>query len=344
MARDMRFQVVALFVCVFLSNVEPWCAQAWAQQPGAKKLIYYGWGVRDTQYVRDHWREMEQMPFDGTGIVVALDRNAWQMGETHTLHQLGWKMMGTKTFRLEEFREAITDLKAARWRTFTDNFLPVALSAAQSASGLTWFDDERWRIIANNFGVFAGIAAQGGVKGLILDPEHYNYSLFNYPSQRQQVDRPFEDYVDAARRRGREIMTAIAAHLPGAVILSLYSYAHPLGEQRRGMSLRAATYGLLPAFYDGILETMPAGGRLVDGYEFSYAYKERRITPANLTTDRCGSKVTIPVWTKLSVRGMLASRQARLSQGFRRSQAMVAPAVPASRIRVAHRISGTSSS
>src|SRR2546425_13359553 len=36
----------------------------------SKKVIYYGWGLPDTQYVRDHWREMEEMPFDGLGIVV----------------------------------------------------------------------------------------------------------------------------------------------------------------------------------------------------------------------------------------------------------------------------------
>lgn len=42
---------------------------------GSKKLIYYGWGVRDTQYVRDHWQAMEEMPFDGTGISIAIDRS-----------------------------------------------------------------------------------------------------------------------------------------------------------------------------------------------------------------------------------------------------------------------------
>ena len=32
--------------------------------------------------------------------------------------------MGKKTFRVEDFREAIADLKAPKWRKFTDNFLP----------------------------------------------------------------------------------------------------------------------------------------------------------------------------------------------------------------------------
>ena len=29
-------------------------AYAWAQEGKAKKLIYYGWGIRDTQYVREN--------------------------------------------------------------------------------------------------------------------------------------------------------------------------------------------------------------------------------------------------------------------------------------------------
>jgi hypothetical protein len=35
-------------------------------------------------------------------------------------------------------------------------------------------------------------------------------------------------------------------------------------------------YILLPAFYDGLLETLPSGATLVDGFELAYAYKEAR--------------------------------------------------------------------
>jgi hypothetical protein len=253
-----------------------WCSPLWAQAPGGKKLIYYGWGIRDTQYVREHWQAMEQMPFDGTGIIVAIDRQGWQQGRQATDNQLGWQVMGKRLFRIEEFRDAIADLRAARWQRFSDNFLPIALSAAQSSAGLNWFDDERWRTVAQNLAVVAQIAAAGSLKGLILDPEHYNYYLFRYADQRQQVDRPFADYVGVARQRGREVMTTIAAHLPKAVLLSLYAYTLPLSERDRGKRLEDTGYCLLPAFYDGLLEAMPAEAFLVDGYEPAYAFKERR--------------------------------------------------------------------
>jgi hypothetical protein len=252
-----------------------WCVPVWSQEAAPKKLIYYGWGIRDSQYIREHWQAMEQMPFDGTGIIVAVDRQGWQQGKTDTGNQLGWQVMGKRQFRIEEFHEAIADLKAAKWRAFTDNFLPVALSSGHTAR-LNWFDDERWRVIVNNFGVVAHIAAAAGLKGLILDPEHYNYALFRYADQRQQVDRPFVDYVGVARQRGREVMAAVAAHLPRTTLLSLYAYTLPLSERGRGKRLEDTGYSLLPAFYDGLLEAMPAGTFLVDGYESAYAFKEHR--------------------------------------------------------------------
>src|SRR5262249_21431760 len=143
------------------------------QGTGPKKLIYYGWGIHDTQYVRDSWRQMEEMPFDGTGISVAIDRQAWQKGKTGTDNQLGWQVMGQRSFREEEFRDAITDLKEAKWTRFTDNFLPAAFCTGP-ARGLNWFDEQWWHIVVNNFTVLAKIAAEGGMKGLILDPEHYS--------------------------------------------------------------------------------------------------------------------------------------------------------------------------
>jgi hypothetical protein len=242
----------------------------------AKKLIYYGWGSPDTVYVRDHWREMEEMPFDGVGIVVPVDRLAWQRGKRDTHNQLAWQIMGKKAFRVEDFREAITDLQASKWRKFTDNFLPVILSAEQSTIGLNWFDEGRWQIVTNNFQVLARVAVESGIKGLILDPEHYNYPLFHYNPQKKQMDKPFDDYVAMARRRGREVMKAIALVMPRPVLLSLYGHTLPLNYLQGVKSLERTEYGLLPAFYDGLLESMPREGFLIDGYEFAYAFDEAR--------------------------------------------------------------------
>jgi hypothetical protein len=171
------------------------------------------------------------MPFDGSGIIVAIDRHGWQQGRQATDNQLGWQVMGKRWFQIEEFHEAVADLKAAKWRAFTDNFLPVMLSSGYAAQ-LNWFDDDRWRTVVNNFGVVAQLAAEGGVKGLILDPEDYNYMLFKYPDQRQLLDRPLEAYMAMARQRGREVMAAIVTHMPEPVRQTLM--ANPAFEETTG--------------------------------------------------------------------------------------------------------------
>jgi hypothetical protein len=156
----MRMDGVAALLPWCMLCLALWCVLTWAQASGAKKLIYYGWGIRDTQYIREHWHEMEQMPFDGTGIIVAIDRQGWQQGKRAPDNQFGRHVMGSRAFRVKDLREAIDDLTAVKWRTFTDNFLPVGLSTVVSATGLNWFDDDRWRIVVNNFAVTANLASK----------------------------------------------------------------------------------------------------------------------------------------------------------------------------------------
>ena len=240
-----------------------------------KKVVYYGWGLPDTQYVRDHWREMEEMPFDGLGVVVAADRQLWQRGRKGTPNQLGWQVMSQRRFRREDFREAVADLKCARWQRFTENFLPVILSTSISTAGLNWFDDQRWQIIANNFAIVANVAAEGGMRGLIIDPEHYGVALFTYAEQRKQEEHPFEEYVAMARKRGREVMKAINSQKPDAVLLSFYAYSLVAVQMDTRKSLADIQYSLLAAFYDGLLEGMVDRAQLVDGFEFAYGYKTR---------------------------------------------------------------------
>lgn len=264
MTTNRKFILYVLVSLAFL-----WPVSVVANERGGKKLIYHGWGSPDSLYVRDHWKQMEEMPFDGVGIVIPVDRQAWRQGKRNTHNQLAWQMMGRRAFKAQDFHDSIADLKAARWSKFTDNFFPVMLSAAQSATELNWFDDGRWRTVANNFEALARMAAETGINGLILDPEHYDYALFDYNAQRKRLEQNFEGYKEIARRRGREIAQAVTHSLPRVVLLSLFSYSYPLAQ-----SLSKTPYNLLPAFSDGLLEALPPGATLVDGYEAAYPYKE----------------------------------------------------------------------
>ena len=96
------------------------------------------------------------------------------------------------------------------------------------------------------------------MKGLIIDPEDYNYMLFQYLDQ--QVSRwtaRLTTMSAIARQRGREVMAAIAAHMPAPSCSTLYGYTLPLSERRGDNTPQNIRYTLLPAFYDGLLEAMP---------------------------------------------------------------------------------------
>ncbi len=246
--------------------------------PPRKKLIYYGWGSRDTMYVREHWQEMEKMPFDGIGISVAIDRNKPTTGDGATGNLLGWNIFGPKAFRLEDFRPAIDDLRVAKWRKFTDNFLACAIATQAQDQGLTWFDDARWKIITNNWRILVTIAKESGCKGILLDLEHYDYpcELFCYRHHRaQRVNKPFGDYLQKARQRGRELMESTRQIFPDITILCLFVYRVVLSELQQGKRLEEARYALLPAFLDGMLEGSDKRMKLVDGGAVDYGAKDR---------------------------------------------------------------------
>jgi hypothetical protein len=270
----MRSVLMAMTVLVGLSLLPSILSQA--QPPIRKKLIYYGWGIRDTMFVREHWAEMEQMPFDGVGIAVAIDRKAWQQGKTDTGNMLAWNLFGPKPLKLDELRPAIADLKAAKWQRFTDNFLPACICSSGQDFGFHWFDDARWKTILNNWRLLVTIAKEGGCKGIILDPEHYLAYFFHYPSMRERLDKSFAEYQAKVRERGRELMKVTRAIFPDITILMFWAHSYlPIHPTERQKPLEQNAYGLLPAFVDGMMEAADERAQFVDLCEFAYGYKRR---------------------------------------------------------------------
>ena len=250
---------------------------AQATAPGEKMIIYYGWSSRDTAYVATHWTEMEQLPFDGIGINVAIDPNGRTVGDGSTGNLLGWQTFGPTAFALADFQDAIADLNVPEWQRFHENFLPVSIASEGQDKGLTWFNDARWATIENNWRVLLTIARQGGCRGLLLDPEHYDYpcELFSYTDHRaQRVDKTFAEYIAMARQRGQQLGNAAREIFPNITIALLYGYTLPAAEIAEGGSLESSRYALLPAFLDGLMSGAAAESTFVDLYEGGYRNTE----------------------------------------------------------------------
>jgi len=176
-------------------------------------------------------------------------------------------------WRREWFAPCVANLTACRFKRFTDNFIQVGANPGN----VDFFDDAGWKNIVEHWRIAAWAAKQSGFKGLLFDPEPYTrpFAQFRYAAQPQRGKHSFEQYAARARRRGREVMQAVAKEYPDLTILCYFmnivcsrAAAHPDPKA----ALSTETYGLYPAFIDGWLDAAGPGVKFVDGCEWGYRF------------------------------------------------------------------------
>jgi hypothetical protein len=257
---DIRALVLAAaMLALAFSVANTASSQAADDRPQDKKLIEWGWDEPDTKFMRANIRQMEQLPFDGLVFHVSGSKGG----------NFTWETWGSRRFAMDEFKQAIEDLKATDFRRFTDRFLRVNVTPGK----VDWFDDQAWATVVNNFGVAAQIARQGRCKGFMFDVEEYEGKLFDYRQQKQK--KTFPEYRHQVRQRGREWMEAINKEFPDITIMLPFGYsaAHRGG---RAKDRSQVSYGLLADFLDGMLDACTKETIIVDAWEPSYPYKERQ--------------------------------------------------------------------
>jgi hypothetical protein len=223
-----------------------------------KKLIQWGGDEPDTKYLRLNIERMERFPFDGIIFHAAGDHN----------ENLCWDIWGNRRFVPSQFQISLDDLKATHFRRFTDRFLRVNVTPGK----VDWFDDAAWKIVAQNFGVAARLAREGGCRGIMFDSEQYQAWLFDYRRQSQRGKKSFAEYEAKVRQRGREWMQEVAGHYPQITILVTFGYAVTRpgpGEKDRS----ECDYGLWADFLDGMLSACARETQIVDAFENSYGFR-----------------------------------------------------------------------
>jgi len=226
-----------------------------------KKFIELGWDMPNTAYLKEHHEEMQRTtPLDG--VILSLEGTAPD-GKKYSSKRI----MDAQSWDPAWFAQAVDDLKACRWTTFTDNFLCFNFSPGTIA----WDDDEGWTNLCNKTALCAQIAKETGLKGFSADFEPYGKRMFQYSTD---SGRSFEETLQLARKRGKQWMEAIASQYPDMVLFTLFIadfYCVPAGyDVRPEYTLKPHHYGLLPAFFDGMLDAVPSKMRIVDGCETGY--------------------------------------------------------------------------
>lgn len=253
-----------------------------------KKLIETGWDQPDTERLMQNLAEMEKRPFDG--VVVSA------VGRVDEKRRCDLRAaFANEPWQREWFQPCVAHLKACKFTRFTDNFLVLGANPGN----VGWHDDAGWANVVEHWRIAAWLAKQGGMKGLLFDPEPYTppHSQFAYAAQPERDKHPFDAYAAKARERGRQVMQAVAGEFPDAVLFCYFMNivaSTAAGHASPNRVLASQGYGLLPAFLDGWLDAAPPTVTLVDGCEMAYLYNsvEQYLEAALLIKGGCQELVS----------------------------------------------------
>lgn len=257
---------------------------------GRKYIIQFG-SDRTTAYCRTNAAIMEsQADFDGTVIDTVIPDT--YLGLINGINSI------TRGYKItwNDMQLPLEDLQAANFKRFTHNFIRLNIGSAQ-ATGYPVTNPFKYTDRAtylHNIKMFARLAKESGMKGLLIDSERYNSSSFWGPYSSLDQTYTFAQYQAAFKSLGKEAMSTIQSEFSDAVIVFAVSYEQV--EFHSPVPLHANTYALLPAFLDGFHDAALPPTKIINlgeeafsnqtgpDYDYDIRYQNR----ANLTV--CHSK------------------------------------------------------
>ena len=241
-----------------------------------KKLIANGWYRPSPSQLIKNIAKQQKIPFDG--VVIMLE------GGRQPFKPVQWDS--------KNFSNDFKSLRALKSESLTDNFIWM-----DCASDIDWFDKQQWQNVIHNTRIIARAALIGRCAGILFDPECYGPNLWTYRNQRQRKRKTFAKFNQQLKQRGRQWIKVVQQECPGVRILTLFwsgcdylvldtynatgrdtaledTFARKLSKLPKRME--NASYGLLPAFMNGMLEGIKSGSTIINGNEAAYYYEKRQ--------------------------------------------------------------------
>jgi len=223
-----------------------------------RRIIQWGFDTQDTAYLRANSLAMEASePFQGVVF--------WVMdGATN----LGNYVLSSTTQVEGDYAAALADLQATVWLRWDSNFPRVNILNAVDLFG-------NWVPTLANAGLMARTAYLGGCRGICFDIEEYGTVLWTYSSfdAGRKAAHTFGEYQAQAKVQGAAFMAALNAEFPAIHVFCPYGPYFPAYRRTQEANPEDALYGLAFEFFEGMLETMDSGTRLIEGFEPSYGYR-----------------------------------------------------------------------
>lgn len=177
----------------------------------------------------------------------------------------------------EAFEKDVADLQAFGARRLGDSFLRLQVN---TEDGWDWSNDADWAALESNLRNYARLARQGGLRGILFDPEPYGFNVWNYETQPARGQRSFEALEALAERRGADFMNILKSEYPGIVVFSLKLFSQsawaldddPSHAEVREVVRNDTFHGLWYGFANGMISELDRDIVLIDGNEDSYYY------------------------------------------------------------------------
>lgn len=250
-----------------------------AKEPASSiRVVTCGWNAPTlTQFARDVSQIPGNLPL--TGAVLSLHADSGNPNPLATAHGLDHTPADWKDLDVQRSIDAFAACDSSR---MPDNYLLIN----SNPGDVDWTDDAGWAVIVNHYRAAARIAKASGLRGLLLDFEPYTdpHRQFQYSRQASAAKHPFAHYKAITRKRGREVMAVMLEEFPGIELCSYFLLSYliddhpyrgpsPAGRSDADWCLAGHSYGLLPAYLDGMLDIATEDVHFIDGCENGYWFK-----------------------------------------------------------------------
>ncbi len=241
---------------------------AFAQDLPRRKLIQTGWDQVSPERLVEQMDAVEQQPFHG--LVVRFNGRGDTPAFRVAFQNEDWDMAAIE--------EVIADLQAAQAASTRPMVRFLLMNA--NPGDVDWFDDAGWASIVEHWRIAARVAREGGLAGILFDPEPYNkpFRQFSWLAQAERDQHSFAEYHAKARERGAAVMQAIASEYPEMTLFCYFmnsANAMAAGRPDPVGALAGASYDLFPGFIDGWLDAAPPTLTFVDGCESAYMFNSQ---------------------------------------------------------------------
>lgn len=240
-------------------------ASAQANEETPTKLLYYSWDTPTPAQALENIAQLHEGPFN------AFSFRSSASAQIFTHAPLPSAPFEQDIENLQEINSLQNSGKLA------DSFLRMQINAED---GWDWTSEGDWAAFEANLRNYARTAKEGGLEGILFDPEPYEFNVWNYETQPARESQSFEALEAKARERGADFVNILREEYPGITLFSLMMFSQRLwmldddpDEALIRKRIREDTFhGLWYGFANGMIDALDADITLIDGNEPSYYY------------------------------------------------------------------------